>query len=244
MPDFLLFQLRGSIASWGDEQAVGTVRNTAAAPTRSAILGLIGACLGVDREDDDGNRALARTLRHALRVDRRGDPLRDYHTVQAPTTRANVTYATRAEELASGYLVTMPTTRHYLMDVAYTVALWATDKDITLSGVQAAMLRPVYTVYMGRKACPLSAPMAPRLIDADGLLSAFGQYDTVRPEQVPYADLDESHEYRWDEDPPGTPPELNEATIYHRTVTDDPVSRRVWTFRRRTENVMITRRPQ
>ena len=47
MAEFLLFQLYGPMASWG-EAAAGEVRHTASWPTRSALTGLLGAALGIE----------------------------------------------------------------------------------------------------------------------------------------------------------------------------------------------------
>jgi len=69
MRSFLLFRLYGPLASWG-EIAVGEVRPTALQPTRSALLGLLGAALGVRRGDDEAFSALGATLRFAIFVDR------------------------------------------------------------------------------------------------------------------------------------------------------------------------------
>jgi len=48
--DYLVFQLYGPLASWGDI-AVGETRPSALTPSRSAILGLLAAALGLKRPD-------------------------------------------------------------------------------------------------------------------------------------------------------------------------------------------------
>nr|WP_284509571.1 CRISPR-associated protein Cas5 [Salinivibrio costicola] len=48
MRDYLVFRLYGPLASWG-EPAVGGDRPTSAYPSRSAVLGLLGAALGIKR---------------------------------------------------------------------------------------------------------------------------------------------------------------------------------------------------
>ena len=50
MRDYLVFQLYGQLASWGDI-AVGETRPSALTPTKSAILGLVAAALRLKRPD-------------------------------------------------------------------------------------------------------------------------------------------------------------------------------------------------
>ena len=51
MRDYLVMRLYAPLASWG-EIAVGEVRHSANYPSKSALLGLLGAALGVRRDDD------------------------------------------------------------------------------------------------------------------------------------------------------------------------------------------------
>ena len=51
MKDYLVFRLYGPLASWG-QAAVGGDRPTGLQPTRSAILGLLGAALGIKRDNN------------------------------------------------------------------------------------------------------------------------------------------------------------------------------------------------
>ena len=65
----LVFQLHAPLSSWG-EAAVGEYRPSAEYPSQSAIHGLLGAALGVDRaddelEDEDANECVGgKTLAH------------------------------------------------------------------------------------------------------------------------------------------------------------------------------------
>ncbi len=58
MPRYLTFALVAPLASFGGI-AVGERRSGWDRPARSAVLGLIGACLGLEREDDAAKTALA-----------------------------------------------------------------------------------------------------------------------------------------------------------------------------------------
>ena len=57
MNAYLVFRLYGPLASWG-MPAVGGDRPTAAQPTRSALLGLLAAGLGIKRDKEYALQAL------------------------------------------------------------------------------------------------------------------------------------------------------------------------------------------
>jgi CRISPR system Cascade subunit CasD len=40
----------------------------------------------------------------------------------------------------------------------------------------AALAMPQFVLYMGRKSCPLAAPLYPRVFDADSIRAAFDTY--------------------------------------------------------------------
>jgi CRISPR-associated protein, Cas5e family len=61
MRDYLVFRLYGPLASWG-EPAVGGDRPTSAYPSRSAVLGLLGAALGIKRDDEAQLLSLQQSL--------------------------------------------------------------------------------------------------------------------------------------------------------------------------------------
>src|SRR5574343_917945 len=98
MKDYLIFQLYGPLASWG-EIAVGEVRPSAAYPSRSALLGLLAAALGVERGEGAALAALAEAYRFGVKLHWEGQVLRDYHTVQRGPALRKHTYRTRRQEL-------------------------------------------------------------------------------------------------------------------------------------------------
>ncbi|MFF4557722.1 type I-E CRISPR-associated protein Cas5/CasD [Streptomyces sp. NPDC001422] len=73
----LLLRLAGPLQSWGLTSRFGR-RDTHSRPTKSGVIGLCAAALGLHREEPLGE--LAEVL-FGVRADRPGTPLRDYHTV-------------------------------------------------------------------------------------------------------------------------------------------------------------------
>ena len=169
MPSFLTFALVAPMASFGG-LAVGERRSGWDRPARSAVLGLIGACLGVEREDDAGQAALADGYYVALYCHAPGRLLADYHTAQMPSAKRGRRFATRAEELAvpKWELNTVLSRRDYRVGAWHLGAVWpsAAAPQWSLEELAAAMTRPVFVPSLGRKSCPLGLPLAPRIGEA------------------------------------------------------------------------------
>src|SRR5680860_988632 len=80
MAEYLVFTLAANLSAMGGP-AGHERRGTMTAPGKSAVIGLLGAALGLDRADTDGFAPLdALNLAVSRIVD--GNHLRDYHTVQ------------------------------------------------------------------------------------------------------------------------------------------------------------------
>lgn len=73
----LLMRLAGPLQSWG-LQSHFAHRDTALHPTKSGVLGMCAAALGMDRSDQLGPLS---EVRFGVRADRPGTPMSDYHTV-------------------------------------------------------------------------------------------------------------------------------------------------------------------
>lgn len=183
MPQQLVFSVHAPLASWG-EIAGAEARPSASRPTRSALLGLVAACIGIRRGDEEGLRRVD-ALRVAVRVDRAGLPLHDYHTTQVPASRRGVRYRTRRDELHSAPrddISTILSSRAYRMEVCVCVVLNHESRPvdsganrvipIELAAVADAMQRPVFAPYLGRRSCPLACPLDPHIVDAADFVSA------------------------------------------------------------------------
>jgi CRISPR system Cascade subunit CasD len=166
MMEFLTFAIAAPIAAMG-ELAVGERRSTWDRPGRSAVLGLVAACLGLKRDDEATHADLEAGFGLAQRVQRMGTLLADYHTAQVPPARRGRHFTTRAEELAVDDLETILSRRDYRVDALVLAALWQRDDARwTLADIGAAMQAPHFTPYFGRKSCPLALPLAPQLTEA------------------------------------------------------------------------------
>ena len=135
MSKVLVLRMAGPMQSWGSSSRF-TRRSTEAFPTKSGILGLLAAAQGRRRTDPIEDLA---QLRVAVRVDQRGELLRDFHT------------AHRGNE-------SMPLSeRYYRADAAF-VGFVEGPNDL-IDGLSQAILRPVFPLYLGRRSCPPTMPL-------------------------------------------------------------------------------------
>ncbi|MDA8084372.1 MAG: type I-E CRISPR-associated protein Cas5/CasD [Nitrospiraceae bacterium] len=176
--EYLLFRLYGPLASWG-EIAVGESRHSASYPGKSALLGLLAAGLGIRRDEEQRQAALAAGYRFAVKVISAGHPLRDYHTAQAPDSVGKFVYRTRRDELVMGKerLGTVLSSREYRCDSLNLVAVAAEEgAPYSLAELRDALLKPRFHLYLGRKSCPLAAPLNPLIRTASGFGEALDSY--------------------------------------------------------------------
>jgi CRISPR system Cascade subunit CasD len=158
----LTFRLCGPMAAFGDP-ATDERRGTELRPTRSGALGLIAAAMGIAREDRVGHEALSTGLGFATRVFADRGPMRDWHTIQSPKGKS-VRAATRRDELEGYDLNTKLSQRWYIQSVDADVFVWRrSDAAPALEDIAAKLRRPAYVLYLGRKSCPLAAPLEPAI---------------------------------------------------------------------------------
>lgn len=165
--------------------AVGERRAGFDRPGKSAVLGLVAAALGLDRSDEAAQQALANGYGLGLGEITSGRLLADYHTAQAPPQRRDRRYATRREELAvKNDLGTVLSVREYRTEPAHLVVLWPRETPRwTLPQLAEALRYPHFTLYFGRKACPLGVPPDPRVITGEHPRDAIESYLATRTVQ-------------------------------------------------------------
>jgi CRISPR system Cascade subunit CasD len=237
MPEFLLFRLYGPMASWGD-MAVGEQRPTTPHPSKSAVLGLVAAALGIRRDEEKKHQDLAANYGYAVRVDASGVLLRDYHTTQIPdsTNRLKHLRSRRDETSDRQNLYTVLSSRDYRCDGLYTVCLWFLGGDAPKpEDIAAALRRPGLPLYLGRKSCPLALPLSPRCTAAETLRLAFEQYDAAQPEEARQflPKLADAPDYYWDDQ---APPDADWRPMHTTPRSDLPLSRKRWQFGKRNEH--------
>lgn len=139
----LLLRLAGPMQSWGTTSRFDQ-RDTGKEPSKSGVVGLLAAALGIDREVwNDELKSLA-ALTMAVRHDRPGVLKRDYQTAGCAATDK----MRRADGSLSDDGVTSQ--RHYLADAVFLVGLEGADRSL-LEVAHAALQNPVWPLALGRK---------------------------------------------------------------------------------------------
>ena len=152
MSQYLIFQLHGPMASWGVD-APGEVRHTHELPSRSALLGLLAAGVGIRRDDTERLNAFNRHYSLVVCASRNPRWARDYHTVQMPKEVRKARYFSRREELSDPELLSaIISRRDYYTDAWWMVAVATTaDAPYSLEQLQGGLRHPVFPLYLGRK---------------------------------------------------------------------------------------------
>lgn len=182
----LAMLLDGPMQSWGHASRFER-RTTALQPTRSGVIGLVAAAVGVNKHTADEAKQLARfrslcvitlTLPRRNRVAQELliQRLEDYHTV------TGIRRASGKEDEDA----TVQTYRHYLLDARFGVLLEGPSS--LLEDIAAALRNPKWGVWLGRKCClPASpllvAPPGSRPVVWTALLQRAGYSGTETEEQ-------------------------------------------------------------
>ena len=164
----LAMRFSGPLQAWGSRSRF-TERDTEMEPTRSGVIGLLCAALGRPR---DASLEEFHGLRMAVRVDRAGTVIRDFHTA-LDVRRAG---GGRTGEQA------VISNRYYLADAIFLVLL--EGDRLTLQGFDDALANPVWPLFLGRKSCPPGEPVrleqGPLDEAMDHVLNSYPLLDTVR----------------------------------------------------------------
>ncbi|MFZ5500850.1 MAG: type I-E CRISPR-associated protein Cas5/CasD [Candidatus Micrarchaeota archaeon] len=178
----LFLRLEGPLQAWGSQESKFVIRRTAKAPTKSGVIGMLCAALGVSRPQAS-EEWLPRlgALRMGVRIDSAGVRWWDYHTVGAGMQMRI------AEGEGKTRLGAMLTRREYLCDASFVVALQG--KPPVIAQLAAAVADPQGPLYLGRKSCPPSRPLlehpAGDFGDLDSALRSIPWRPRLKREPVP-----------------------------------------------------------
>lgn len=138
----ILLKFAGPLQSWGTDSKFET-RYTDRYPSKSGVLGLISASLGLERDNDKGNQRL-NELDFAVRIDQTGELLHDYQSARR--------YTKKGIPFKNPYI----TNRYYLQDAVFAVAIGHKDEQ-WMDEIEDALKHPYYQPFLGRRSNPLTA---------------------------------------------------------------------------------------
>lgn len=178
MPSFIVFTLAGPMASFGTV-AGNERRGTESRPGHSMLTGLMAAALGLRRDQSVDLAALSDACMFAVRVDRPGHLMTDFHTAQSAKRKKVFAPETRRQMLDEGERTTIVTKREYLCDARFTIAVAFSHPQLTPGELIQHLKQPRFTLYLGRKSCPPALPLYPKLIDVATIDAALERYDEI-----------------------------------------------------------------
>lgn len=146
----LLIRLAGPMQSWGTTSRFNQ-RDTGREPSKSGVIGLLAAALGIDRENWEDLKPLT-SLTMGVRHDRPGTPKYDYQTAGCAATDIIV----KADGSPSSDGVVSQ--RFYISDAAFLVALEGDNRPL-LDKIDSSLKDPVWPLALGRKSYIPSQPV-------------------------------------------------------------------------------------
>lgn len=153
----LLLRLEGPMQSWGTTSRFDQ-RDTGKEPSKSGVIGLIAAALGIDRNEWNRLKPLTE-LKMGVRHDRSGVLRKDYQT--AGCSDIDSIIKANGDQSKDGVV----SERHYLADAAFLVGLESDDKKL-LEEAHEALKNPQWVLGLGRKSYLPAEPIYIR----DGVL--------------------------------------------------------------------------
>lgn len=153
----LALLLDGPMQSWGHASRFER-RTTALHPTRSGVVGLIAAALGIDKHAADELTKLDQFK--VLQVTTVNLGRRNARASNLPIQRLEDYHTVTSIRRASGKVdrdATVQTYRHYLLDARFGVLLQG--PLALLEEIAAALRNPKWGVWLGRKCCLPASPV-------------------------------------------------------------------------------------
>lgn len=176
MPNYLIMRLDGPMQAWGTH-TFEDFRPTSLYPTRSGLLGLLGACLGLDRHDQVKLEQLAGSVEFTVRIDKKTVM---YHGAEKPkkivATKLPDFHTVLKARKVDGSANKNPivSRREYLFDAVFTVVIGSRPSAVfSLDDIAQALSSPLYTPVLGRRSCPITRPLLEKMVDASSAKTAL-----------------------------------------------------------------------
>jgi CRISPR system Cascade subunit CasD len=221
-------RLKGPMQSWGTHSYFSE-RDTSREPTKSGVLGIICAAMGLQRDADLSKYS---AMRFGVRVNKEGKLKTDFQTGQEIEQEVR---SKRAKKEAT-YL----THNHYLADADYIVGFESKDREL-LERIQNAFKKPKWLLCLGKKSYAPSLPIYVKegIVEKE-LIRALEEHEI---EYQDYLRWDDSYDretkkikLRFAVDDPHR--QIRDA-VMTQTINDNPVSFEMRLFRPRYVTTFI-----
>lgn len=141
----LTIRLSSPLQSFGNEASFDQ-RTSWQCPSKSAVIGMLAAALGYQRNDERIHNL--KKLAFAVRIDQPGQLMIDYQTIKWNAKKAG----------------TKITKKHYLQDAVFMVAL-ASENEALILSLKQALCHPKFQLFFGRHANVPAGPLKITITD-------------------------------------------------------------------------------
>lgn len=162
--NYIILNLFGPMQSWGS-QTYEDYRPSYNFPTKSAIAGIISACLGIRRTEFQRLKDLHDSISIAIKTIQTPVKSIDFQTIEG---------AFKADgKMRKARIISH---KEYLCDGKFIAAVQVSKNGpFSVESIIAALNEPFFTPYLGRKCCALSSPLFNSVIAANSIEEALCQ---------------------------------------------------------------------
>jgi CRISPR system Cascade subunit CasD len=169
----LLLRFAAPLQSWGVDSKFDR-RSTGRSPSKSGVVGLCAAALGIRRNDADADDRIAEIakLKFGVRIDKPGKLIKDFHMAHGeafwdPKNRTKIDRGKKSKKSPKDSKEpkndnAYRTNRYYLSDAVFLVGLEG-DEDL-LQRIDKAINSPMFPLYLGRRSCPPEGQMSLKIV--------------------------------------------------------------------------------
>jgi len=173
---YLAMYLDSPMQSWGYQSRFNE-RTTLSYPTRSGIIGLLCASMGIPRTDTQKLEELNNLEITVLVLQQGTGVLKDFHTVGGGWDKKNhpMSVVPKANDKPGSNLgTTVLTHREYLLNYKFGVIIEGEKNQ--LEEIAVSLQNPVWGVWLGRKACIPSSILFQGIYDSEeSVIDSLGQ---------------------------------------------------------------------
>lgn len=147
---YLMLRLNAPIMSFGDAASqYQNVRDTATNPTKSMVVGMIACAMGIDRNDSKVHLLSNELTIKTTTINKQATFWRDYQNAHLRDIDEHGHYGSKDDKNVQRW-------KTYIANGNYLIFIGSDDEDL-LKRIHAALRRPQWPLFVGRKCCTLSA---------------------------------------------------------------------------------------
>lgn len=160
---YLKLTIEAILQSYGGPENVWRSRkDTHLAPTRTAIIGLIGCAMGLKQTDPRYKKL--NELSFFYKDNKKVQRINDYQLIRPKEAGKSYENSFFWSSDGNHKNVQLPTYKEYLVDSSFTVYV-GSNEELVLKELHQAFRDPVWPYYLGRACCTPSTPIVDKVFE-------------------------------------------------------------------------------